>query len=631
MKHSDSFSKRLSLRLIRTTAILFVSAIFVVGLYSYYFIYWNAVKESSSMLERNLLEIQGMLSDVESASNSVSWIVSKDNLSEEQLLDFTSRIIAIDTNIISCAIGFAPFRHNPDKEHYCPTAYFDNSGRKCSVVMGSSDYDYLGMDWYLIPQRLGKNWWSDPTFDSDGSGRLVASYSKPLYDENGDFLAVLRCDIDLEWLSGKIQELRPYENSYTVLAGRNASIISHQNSDMILSETLFSMAMNENDEDIRTIARSMVNGETGYGTYKDAKGKGFIVYGQLKNGWSAGMVCTNDDVLAQAKKMNILSLLVAAIAVCLLYFSNKKIVENESRPITAIAYSALSIAQGNFKARIPEVKSEDELKRLNDSLHYLEESIDMYIDELRTTTSSNERYESELNIASAIQMQMLPKDYPHTDEVDMFATLNPAKEVGGDLYDFFMKDRMLYFAVGDVSGKGVPAALYMAITRSAFRFIAGLGLPVEGVVSRINNAFCDGNDSGMFVTMFVGRINLDTLRVEYCNAGHNPIVIISPDGQANFLHAQANLAAGLYENFPYTGESIQLEKGSHILIYTDGVTEAEDWNHELYGEERLEAFARNESMAKTSREFISDLGEDIRKFTKGNSQNDDITMMMIKL
>jgi len=632
MRNRDSFSKRLSLRLIRATTMLFVFAFLVVSTSSYYFSYKYAVKDASSMLENNLLEIQNMLTDVESAANSSSWVISKVNVSEEKLLEFASNLIQADTNILSCSIGFAPFAHDSGREYYCPSAYYDKDGKVVSSVMGDVEYDYFGMDWYIIPQRLGSEYWSEPYFDSDGSGKLLASYSIPIYDEEGSFLAILRCGIDLEWLSAKIQELQPYENSITILAGRNASIISHKNSDMILSETLFSIAMADKNSDIRDIARKMVSGETGYGKFKDENGiRGFITYGQLKNGWSGAMICTNNDVLAEAKEMNIISFLVAAVALLLLYFSNKRIVEQESRPITAIAYSALSIAQGNFNARIPEVESEDELRRLHDSLHYLEESIDKYIDELRTTTSSNERYESELNIASAIQMQMLPKDYPHTPEVELFATLHPAKEVGGDLYDFFVKDRMLYFSVGDVSGKGVPAALYMAITRSAFRFIAGLGLPVEGVVSRINNAFCDGNDSGMFVTMFVGRINLDTLQLEYCNAGHNPILIISPDGSADFLHAKANLAAGLFENFPYTGESIQIEKGSQLLIYTDGVTEAENWEHELYGEQRLEDFARNEDYTRTASAIVDDLIIDIKKHTKSTPQNDDITVMMIKL
>lgn len=590
MRNSDSFPRRLSFRLLRATAILFISAIFIVGLFSYVLIYRNAIKETSRMLENNLLQIQKVLSDVEVATNSSAWFVSGRSVSEESLLEFTSKLIEIDTNIISCAV----------------------------------DFDDL-------PQDSGKSYWTDPSFARDGSGKLVASYCKPISDEDGKVFAVLRCDVDLEWLSAKVQELKPYKNSYTILAGHNASIISHTNPELILNETLFSLAEGDEHADVRAIAERMVSGETGYGKYKSAHKRGFIVFGQLDNGWSGALVCTNDDVLAQAKKMNGISLLVAVLALIILYFSNKKIVEQESRPITAIAYSALSIAQGNFKARIPEVQSKDELRRLHDSLHYLEDSIGKYIHELRTTTSSKERYESELNIASAIQMQMLPRDYPNNEDVDLYAILHPAKEVGGDLYDFFVKDRMLYFSVGDVSGKGVPAALYMAITRSAFRFIAGLGLQVEGVVSRINNAFCDGNDSGMFVTMFVGRINLDTLELEYCNAGHNPILIISPDGSVNFLHAKANLAAGLFENFPYTGETLQIEKGSRLLIYTDGVTEAENRAQELYGEARLEDFARNEDMTKSSKQIADDLTADLKKFTKDNAQNDDITIMMIKL
>ena len=190
---------------------------------------------------------------------------------------------------------------------------------------------------------------------------------------------------------------------------------------------------------------------------------------------------------------------------------------------------------------------------------------------------------------------------------------------------------MLYFCVGDVSGKGVPAALYMAITRSSFRFIAGLCLPVEEMVAKINNAFCDGNDSGMFVTMFVGRIDLDTLKMDFCNAGHNPILYVNAAGEPSYLHATPNLAAGLFEDFPYKGESLQLEKGSRLLIYTDGVTEAEDPDKNQYGEARLVEFARGEKVTVNSDDFIQHLVADLKQFVKKNPQNDDITIMSIKL
>ncbi len=168
----------------------------------------------------------------------------------------------------------------------------------------------------------------------------------------------------------------------------------------------------------------------------------------------------------------------------------------------------MNIAKGNFHAHIPEVKSEDEIKRLHDSLVYMVTSLNTFVTELKTSTASNERFESELNVANGIQMQMLPKNFPHEENMDIYAVLSPAKEVGGDLYDFFTKGDNLFIAVGDVSGKGVPASMYMAITKASFRFITHLGLDLAEGVSKINKAFSDGNDSGMFVTLFVARINM---------------------------------------------------------------------------------------------------------------------------
>lgn len=631
MKLSRSFASRLSLNLIGTTAILFLLANLLVGLFSYVSIYNAATKEAQTSLELNFQDIEKMLTDVEATTRSSVWLLEKFHDSDSTLIDIAEHLIISDTNIVSCSIGFEPFEYRNNLQYFCPFAYFDDNGETHTRIMGSDDYDYHLMDWYLIPKLLGKPYWSEPSLDTDGSGRLVASYSIPLYNLYGLFFGVIKADIDLQWLTDKVQSIRPYENSYTILAGRNASYISHPDKSKLLTETLFSTAFQNKDKNLRKLADDMVSGKQGVVRIKLGDIRGIAVYGPLQNGWSGASVCTYDDIFNGATKSLLMALLVAVLGLIGLYYSNKRIINRSAQPITEIAYAALNIGQGNFKAKIPSTENDDELRRLSDSLKYMENTINNYISELRSTTASNERYESELNIASAIQMQMLPKDFPQFAEVDLYASLHPAKEVGGDLYDFFVKDRTLYFAVGDVSGKGVPAALYMAITRSAFRFIAGLGLPVEGVVTKINNAFCDGNDSGMFVTMFVGRINLDTLELQYCNAGHNPILIIHPDGSTYYLHAKPNIAAGLFEDFPYQGETLQLEKGARLLIYTDGVSEAENRVKNLYGEDRLEDFAQNESLTESSEEFIRNLTASVKSFTGDNPQNDDITIMSIKV
>ena len=194
----------------------------------------------------------------------------------------------------------------------------------------------------------------------------------------------------------------------------------------------------------------------------------------------------------------------------------------------------------------------------------------------------------------------------------------------------------MQFAIGDVSGKGVPAALFMAITRSSFLFVGGLGLSVEDVVKKINDAICTGNKEMLFVTLFAARYHKKTQVLEYCNGGHNPIVVIEPseDGgepNAYYLHAKANLAVGLMPDFPYQGEEIKLKQGTRIILYTDGVTEAENKAQEQYGEDRLLDFARKSMAIKEPEACTKALLQDVKDFTNGNDQNDDITILTINL
>ncbi len=236
--------------------------------------------------------------------------------------------------------------------------------------------------------------------------------------------------------------------------------------------------------------------------------------------------------------------------------------------------------------------------------------------------------DSELTIASHIQLGILPHNFPKTENLEIHALLHPAKEVGGDLYDYFIEGNILHFAIGDVSGKGIPASLYMAVTKSALRFAEGMNISTEEIVSRINNHLESGNTFGMFVTLFIGRLNLETGELTYCNAGHNPLVIAEPGCSPRFLDCKPNLAVGLYADFPYEQQTIQLKKDTHIILYTDGVTEAETAAKELYGNDRL--LDTVETIRKNNIENAAEhICGDVRQFVNGNPQNDDITILSI--
>ena len=319
--------------------------------------------------------------------------------------------------------------------------------------------------------------------------------------------------------------------------------------------------------------------------------------------------------------------IVGLVALIVLYFLCHKEIRRMTRPITELSVSALNMGKGNFKAQLPEITSKDEMLRLRNSFVYMQNSISDYIGELKTTRSDNERMESELNVARTIQMGMLNTHFPP----QLHAMLIPAKEVGGDLYDFILKGDTLHFAVGDVSGKGVPASLVMSITRAMLHFVATLDLPLNESMSRINNSIADSNSSDMFVTLFIGRVNLKTMRMDYCNAGHNPPVIVPREGKPFFLPVKSNLAAGLMEDILYEEEHTELAPGTRIVAYTDGVTEAENDRLELYGEERLVGSIGQLEADADEKAVVEQLYQSVKAFTAGHPQSDDITIMSLSV
>ena len=243
---------------------------------------------------------------------------------------------------------------------------------------------------------------------------------------------------------------------------------------------------------------------------------------------------------------------------------------------------------------------------------------------LQRATAANERLGSELGIARKIQSSVLKRKTPPY----IGAILRPAREVAGDFYDFQEKGGLLYFAVGDASGKGIPAALFAFLASAGFHMATDMGLPPDEIVTRINALLCRDNDACMFVTLFVGRIDLSTGRLEYCNAGHTPLVVVTPSGGAEFLAAKSNVVAGFMDGYAYAMQEAAFEPGTMLLAYTDGVTEAERADHEQYGDKRLLAFASAHAKDAPA-SFVENLGRELDAFTAGAEQSDDITALAV--
>jgi len=302
-----------------------------------------------------------------------------------------------------------------------------------------------------------------------------------------------------------------------------------------------------------------------------------------------------------------------------------------SRPLANVTAMTKRIAGGDFTQRI-EIPAKNEIGTLAASFNEMTRRLNESIEHLKETTAAKERIESELQIAHEIQMSMVPKifpPFPDRPEFDIFATLVPAREVGGDLYDFFfIDDDHLCFAVGDVSGKGVPASLFMAVTKTLFRATAGNGSTPGEILARLNTEICRDNESCMFVTFFCAILNIRTGQVDYGNGGHNLPYYLHRDGVSP-LENVGGKALGLVEQTPYASGRMVLCPGEALLLYTDGVTEAMDSRERLYSDQRLAEFLAS-NRGSSPRQIVGDLVSDVRSFAGAAPQSDDITALALR-
>nr|MDE7432648.1 SpoIIE family protein phosphatase [Lachnospiraceae bacterium] len=305
-----------------------------------------------------------------------------------------------------------------------------------------------------------------------------------------------------------------------------------------------------------------------------------------------------------------------------------------SKPIQNLICDAQIIGEGNLEHQV-DIHTGDELEQLGSVFNQMTSSLKNYMENLRQATMEQERISTELNVAASIQLDMLPRVFPAFPEetsFDIWAFMHPAKEVGGDYYDYFMlDDRHLVTVIADVSGKGVPAALFMMMGKTLMRSQAAyLNNPAE-IMEKVNKSLNENNDEMMFITGFFSILNLVTGELTYANAGHNaPLLYRAETEKYEYLIEDADLVLAIMEDTTYKEHRIFLNPGDKLFLYTDGVTEAVDMEGGLYGEEHLkEVMNRREMKELSGEELINTLNQDIREFANGAGQADDITMVVV--
>ncbi len=633
----------LSYHIIRNV-LLFCIGLFLVIFSVYYYFTRNTIRETTRenaifLANHTVNRIEQVLTPAEKIPEIVAKMLESAFLSKDSLIPFLKSMLSINKNVYGSIIAYEP-DYFPEQGMYFAPYVCRQGDTIYSSVLGDKNYEYFYMDWYQIPKMTNAPYWSEPYFDEGGGNVLMTTYSVPFYTyKNGKrtFSGIVTVDISLEWLTEIMSQVKILNTGYAFLLSRNGVIITHPNKDYVMNQTIFTIAKENNQPAMRETGRNMIQGKSNFESAgfrsKWKSGKLWINYVSLPSShWSIGVIYPDDEMFASLHKINIILLILILIGLSLLSFVIYKIVNNLTSPLKQFAESARLIAAGNFNVHLPEIKTEDEMKELHNSFSYMQKELGNYIVTLKDTTAAKEKIESELRIAKEIQMSMIPHifpPFPDLPQIDVFAVLKSAKEVGGDLYDFFVIDGNKFcFAIGDVSGKGVPASLFMAVTRTLVRSISDKEFSPSVIVGTLNKSISLNNESSMFVTFFLGVLDLSNGELKYTNAGHNPPVIIKKNKEAVMFEKTKFIPVGLFEDFEYGESSLQLEPGDKIFLYTDGVSEAENSENELFGDGAImDIIGRN--LTAPPRELIHKLEEGISAHVNGFTQSDDITMMTI--
>ena len=343
------------------------------------------------------------------------------------------------------------------------------------------------------------------------------------------------------------------------------------------------------------------------------------------------IVCPESDIFGGFDRLRRTVMTIVCVGLLLMLYFFIRIITRELNPLRRLAKEAEAIASGQFDTQLPDFQRIDEIGQLSQSFSNMQQSLVRYIEELKDTTAQKASMENELQVASGIQMSMLPSKFPDREGLDMYASMTPAKEVGGDLYNYLLKDDSLYFCLGDVSGKGVPASLFMAQVTRLFRTLANQQMAPADICTHMNEALSgDENPTNMFVTIFVGLVDLQSGHLSFCNAGHNPPVIGGGEHHGDFLNMLPNFPIGVMPGLQFQGEEIDNIKGRPLFIYTDGLNEAENREYVQFGDDHLLDILRNTHF-DTARQVVETLAAEVERHRDGADPNDDLTMMCLRI
>ena len=508
------------------------------------------------------------------------------------------------------------------------------------------NYNFFESSWYTQAKEAETLIFTDTYLDGYGRGETI-SCAAPFYDAADDFAGVVSMDVLISDINDSVIAMDHVNGAYAFLLDTNGKVIAAPGD---FRNTVGNNIITDDNARLHGIADQILSGESGiaatdqaYYAYAPVDGIDWIlgVYFPTsviteKTDDITAVISENTSDTAQSIQNSILlaiTIFVAGFIIIVIgvYFISKVFADRVVQPLQILQEDVQMISEGNLEHRA-KIIQDDEIGELANAFNNMSASLQEYIKNLSSVMAEKERIGAELNVATQIQADMLPSifpAFPEREEFDIYATMQPAKEVGGDFYDFFLiDDDHLAVVIADVSGKGVPAALFMVIAKTLLKNRAQMGDSPAKVLEVVNNQLCENNKAEMFVTVWFGVMQISTGKVVAANAGHEKPIIRKADGEFEIFKDKHGFVMGGMEGMKYKEYEFEIEKGGCLFVYTDGVPEATSSDSELFGMERLVQVLNEEKDAPLP-DILKSVKGSIDKFVKDAPQFDDITMLAL--
>ncbi|HCU58479.1 MAG TPA: hypothetical protein DIC64_00680 [Alphaproteobacteria bacterium] len=536
---------------------------------------------------------------------------------------FTAQILHNYPNSMGNGIYFLPYKINKNQKISCIHAVWTET-RDVDMLYSCVDgtFNYFEQNWYkeitTDLQNQKRTSWAKP-YKSTQLGILMTTVGSGIYDGD-ELVGLATVDWELDTILNSILRIKPTPNSFVLFADKVNDYIIATTEPGVDNTTIMGKPLGT----MKWYSDDLREGRT-----FDYQGVKYIPYiKRLNNGMFLIVNVPLLELFDNAVHHLIVLLSVLLISTLVIVFVLYKILKsNINQPIDTLTDIAEQISQGDLDQDIY-LEEPSELAKLAASFNKMKADMKTHLTELAKVSAEKERIESDLAIAKTIQESALPKDFPKNEHFELVASMTPAREIGGDFYDFFPVDENhVGLVMADVCGKGITAALYMMSAKTAIKNMLQAGYDLKNAVSKANDSLCNNDVPLMFVTAFIGVLDLRSGEVEFVNAGHCPPLLQSQN-EYRYLVVKRNTVLGVQAGYDFQLEKLSLQENDRLFLYTDGVTEAQTKENEFFGEDRLLKILNQKEMSLPK--TLEQVYQKIQKFSSGVAQSDDITMMVVE-